>query len=158
MSTSESKLELQNKVRELEREAEQIDGKIQELEVQASREVNEQRVEKLLSERSRLQSRKEAIPFLLRGIQSRALHSQAAVLEEEAANVKPDLDAAEAELVSATNRIPELQQQLDEAIAARAEAEQRRDQLAQQHYNLRSAAGKAGANARCIERGEPMKF
>jgi DNA repair exonuclease SbcCD ATPase subunit len=158
MITSESKRELQNKVRELEREAEQIDGKIQEIELKAAREEDEARVVELLAERSRLQSRKEAIPFLLRGIQSRALHSQKAALLEEAASVKADLDDAVLEFEAATKRVPELQQQLDQAVVALAEAERHRDKLAKQHYSLESAAGSAGANARAIERGEPATW
>jgi hypothetical protein len=158
MSATESKLELQNKVRELEREAAEIDGLIQSLGIKATQEPDEDRVVELLNERSRLESRKQAIPFLLRGIQARALHSQAAALQEEAANVKADLDVAVLEAESAASLIPELQQQLDQAVAALAEAERRRVQLAHQHHGLQSAAGNAGANARCIERGEPMKF
>lgn len=158
MSAAESKRELQTKVRELEQEAAEIDGLIQSLGIKATQEADENRVLELLAERSRLESRKQAIPFLLRGIQARALHSQSAALVEEAANAKADLDAAQLELEAATNRIPELQQQLDQAVAALAEAQRRRDQLAHQHHGLQSAAGNAGANARCIERGEEMQF
>ncbi len=152
------RVELSKKVRELKQEAEQIDGQIQELEVQAAREADEARVVELLAERSRLERRKEALPFLLRGTQARALRRQAATVFEEAADVKAELAAAEVDVESSTKRIPELQQQLDQAVKVLAEATGRRDQLAHQHRGLEMSASYAEADAKCIERGEPMKF
>jgi hypothetical protein len=150
--------EAEQKAKELTAEAEQIDGLILELEVKAAQEPDEARVLELLNERSRLESRKQALPFLLRGTQSRALHRQAAALKAEADDLKVDLDAAELEVTAASKRIPELQLQLDQANEVLAEATAMRDRLAHQHKSLASAASNTGANARCVERGEEPKF
>lgn len=149
---------LSKQVQEFKREMSEIDGKIGNLELQAAREVDEQRVEQILEERSKLEKRKEALPFLLRGIQARALRRQSEALYEEAAEVKSELDVAEAAYQDATRRIPELQEQLDQAIETRNVAEGNRDQLAKQHKSLSDSASYAEADARCIERGEEPKF
>lgn len=151
-------IELSKKVKEFKREAEEIDAKIQELELKAVREVKEQRVEQILAERSKLESRKQALPVLLRGVQARALHRQSEALYAEAADVKAELDAAELAFESATKQIPELQAQLDQAIEVRNVAEGKRDHLAGQHKSLSDSASYAAADARCIERGEEPKF
>lgn len=150
--------ELQTKVRELKREAGEIDGKIRDLEIRATRESDESIVEELLGQCSKLQRRKDALPIILRGTQARALHRQAEALFAEAADVKLDLDAAEENLQVATARVPELQRQLDEALAAVAESTQQRDQLSRAYNDLTKGAGLARADAGCLERGEPMKF
>lgn len=151
-------IKLKKKVSELTEEAAQIDDKIGQVELAAAREKDEARVVQLLAERKQLLERKDALPFILRGVQSRALCDQADALSEEAAEIKVDLDAAESELAAATARVPELQKQLDEAIAAVTEITQRRDVLSRNHADLEKAAGYARADARCIERGEAPKF
>lgn len=151
-------IKLKQTVTKLKNELGQIDGQIKDLEIQAAREPDSDKVIALLEERDRLSKRKEALPFLLRGEQARALRRQAVALREEAADVKPDLDAAEIELESATARIPKLQRELEEATEALAAATRRRDELSKQHNDLSHAAGYANADAGCIERGEPMKF
>lgn len=105
-----SRATVRNAIRELTKEMKSIDGQIQDLEIRAARETDEGRVIDLLAERSRLQQRKEALPFLLRGTQARALHAQAAALREEASAVKSEWDSAEADVVAATERLSELQQ------------------------------------------------
>jgi chromosome segregation ATPase len=150
--------EVQLKVRELKSEAAEIDGRIRECEIAATRETDDDRVAELLAERSRLQQRKEALPFLLRGTQARALQRQAEALFAEAADIKVDLDAAEEKLQAATACVPDLQRQLDEAIAAVKQLTAQRDQLSLHYNSLTKSAGLARADAGCIERGEPMKF
>ncbi len=151
-------VQLRDKVRELTQEAEQIDGDIQKIEAAAGCEVDENRVVELLAERSRLLQRKEAMPFILRGTQARALRRQAAALYDEASEAKADLDSAESEVNSVTKRIPELQQQLDQAIEALDKATRRRDDLALQHNSLHRAASYTEGDAKCLEQGIPMKF
>ena len=155
---SDINLQLQRTVKKLKEELGQIDGQIKDLEIQAAREPDADKVVGLLEERERLSKRKDALPFLLRGEQARALRRQATALREEAADVKPDLDAAELELQSATARIPELQRELEEANEALIAATRRRDELSKQYNDLSHGAGYADADAGCIERGEPMKF
>ncbi len=149
---------LHTKVRELKAEARELDTKIQELEISAVREADGDRVVELLAEKSRLAARREALPILLRGFQVRALQAQAGALFEEAADIKPELDAAEAELEAAIKLVPELESQLEEARRAVTEKTARRDQLSNSYNSLNSAAGSARADAGCIERGEKMQF
>ena len=150
--------ELCDKVRELTQEIEQITGQIQDVELKAARESDEGRVVDLLAERSRLISRKEALPFLLRGTQARALRKQAAALFEEASAAKADLDAAELDVVAATDRVAELQRESEQAAEVLAKATRRQHELNLEHNELSRAAGYAEGDAKCIERGEPMKF
>lgn len=149
---------LQSKVRELRAEESDLDTKIRELEIKAVRESDADRVVELLAEKNKLAARREALPVILRGFQARALHAQAAALFEEAADIKPELDAAEVELEAAIKLVPELERQLEEARAAVNEKTAHRDQLSNSYSSLQRAAGYARADAGCIERGEPMKF
>jgi len=150
--------ELQTKVRELTKEAAEIDDKIREVETKATRETDESLVVSLLDERAKLQKRKEALPFILRGTQVRALLRQSEALFEEAAELKVELDAAEVEVEAASAKIPDLERQLQEAKSALETATQRRDQLSLHHASLTKGAGYARADAGCIERGEEPKF
>lgn len=149
---------LQTKVRELRAEESELDSRIRELEIQAVREADADRVVELLAEKNKLAARREALPVILRGYQARALHAQSAALFAEAADIKPELDAAEGELQEAIKLVPELERQLAEARKAVNEKTARRDLLSNQHKSLEAAAGSARADAGCIERGEPMKF
>lgn len=155
---SDIKRQLQTKVRELRAEQAQLDQRIRDLEVKAARESDGDKVVEILAERKRCEARKEALPFLLRGEQSRALLRQAEALFEEAVDVKVDLDAAEAELETATAGVLELKRQLAEAEALLPELTTRRDALSNNHKSLTQAAGAARADAGCVERGEPCKF
>jgi hypothetical protein len=86
------------------------------------------------------------------------LHRQSEALYAEANELKSELDAAELAFQTATKRIPELQEQLNQAVEERSKAEQKRDQLAHQHKSLSDTASYTAADARCIERGEEPKF
>lgn len=149
---------LQSKVRELRAEEGDLDRRIRELEVQAVREPDAERVVELLAEKNKLAARRDALPVILRGYQARALHAQSAALFEEAADIKPELEAAEVDLQAALRLVPELERQLEEAREAVNQKTARRDHLSNQHKSLSTAAGSARADAGCIERGEPMKF
>jgi len=154
-----SRATVRDKVRELTREMKEIDGQIRDLEVQAAREPDDEaRVCDLLSERSRLERRKEALPFLLRGTQARALRAQAAALREEQASVKIELDAAELAVKATTERIAELKRQSEQAVEVLAQATRQMDLLTQQHMALIRGAGAAQGDAVLIERGDPMMF
>lgn len=153
-----SRATVRGKVRDLTREMKNIDGQIKDLELQAAREADEARVVELLAERSRLAQRKEALPFLLRGTQARALHAQADALFEEAAAVKVDLDAASAAVEAATARVADLKREAAQADNDLAASTVRHGQLERQYWDLQNGAGYAKGDANCIERGEPMKF
>lgn len=149
---------LQTKVRELKAEGVQLEDRIRDLEVQAVRETDQERVVELLAEKNKLVARKEALPVLLRGFQARALHAQSAALFEEAAEIKPELEAAEIALEAAIKLVPDLERQLQEARDAVNQKTAERDRLSNSYNSLTKAAGYARGDAGCIERGEPMKF
>lgn len=154
----ETRNAVQQEVTKLSKETKEIDGLIKEVEIKAARESNEANVVELLDERARLVQRKKALPFLLRGVQSRSLYAQAEVLFAESEEVKTELDTAEADLQTAAARVPELRRQLDEATKAVEELTKQRDQLSQQYWALDRSAKYAKSDAGCIERGEPMRF
>jgi predicted nucleic acid-binding Zn-ribbon protein len=152
----QSRVAVRDAVRALEKEIREIGEQIKDCELAASRETNEARVIELLAERSRLAQRKEALPFLLRGTQARALHAQADALFEEASAVKVDFDGAHATLEAATERIADLKRQTEQADKDLIAATVRHGQLERQYWDLQNSAGYAKGDANCIERGEPM--
>jgi chromosome segregation ATPase len=151
-----SRAEVRDKIRELSRETETIEAAIKDVEIKAARETDEQQVLQLLAERKRLVERREALPFLLRGAKAQALRAQAEALGDEASAVKADLDAAEQEVASVTERVTELQRLSVEAAAALEGAKRRRDDLAEQYTDLSRGASSARTDAYRVEQDMPL--
>lgn len=144
--------------RSLARELARIDEQIRSTEIEAGRQTDENRVTELLTERRRLERRRESLPFLLRGAQSRALRAQAAALRAEAAAADSELQEAIAETIAATERHADLERQAREAAYALAVADRRRSELVQQYEHLTRSAGLAETDAHRIEQGlEPLE-
>ncbi len=152
----QSRAAVRDAIRALEKEIREIGEQIKDCELAAGRERDEERVIELLAERTRLEKRKEALPFLLRGTKARALDSQAARLREAAAPIKTTLDDAGAAVTQATARISALKRETEQAGADLARESKRRDELTKKLEDLERSAALAEGDARLIERGEPM--
>ncbi len=152
----QSRAAVRDAVRALEKEIREIGEQIKDCELAAGRERDEERVIELLAERTRLEKRKEALPFLLRGTKARALDTQAARLREAAAPIKTTLDDAGAAVTQATARISALKRETEQAGADLARESKRRDELTKKLEDLERSAALAEGDARLIERGEPM--
>ncbi len=152
----QSRVAVRDAVRALEKEIREIGEQIKDCELAAGRERDEERVIELLAERTRLEKRKEALPFLLRGTKARALDTQAARLREAAAPIKTTLDDAGAAVTQATARLSALKRETEQAGADLARESKRRDELTKKLEDLERSAALAEGDARLIERGEPM--
>jgi predicted nucleic acid-binding Zn-ribbon protein len=152
----QSRAAVRDAIRALEKEIREIGEQIKDCELAAGRERDEERVIELLAERTRLEKRKEALPFLLRGTKARALDTQAARLREAAAPIKTTLDDAGAAVTQATARISALKRETEQAGADLARESKRRDELTKKLEDLERSAALAEGDARLIERGEPM--
>ncbi len=152
----QSRVAVRDACRALEKEIREIGEQIKDCELAAGRERDEERVIELLAERTRLEKRKEALPFLLRGTKARALDTQAARLREAAAPIKTTLDDAGAAVTQATARLSALKRETEQAGADLARESKRRDELTKKLEDLERSAALAEGDARLIERGEPM--
>jgi predicted nucleic acid-binding Zn-ribbon protein len=152
----QSRAAVRDAIRALEKEIREIGEQIKDCELAAGRERDEERVIELLAERTRLEKRKEALPFLLRGTKARALDTQAARLREAAAPIKTTLDDAGAAVTQATARLSALKRETEQAGADLARESKRRDELTKKLEDLERSAALAEGDARLIERGEPM--
>lgn len=144
--------------RRLRHEMASIDQDIRACESELGRQVEDEAIQELVQRRERLLRRKEALPFLLRGVWAGAARAEAARLREQADDTAARLDAARAELAAAAAEFNQATAALARAAARREEATRLRDELQRQWSRLDSETGLALTDATRIEMGlEPFR-